>query len=267
MVSLFGCWRQQVRPRYAGSLRGPPLAASASANTVQGGIRRLWLCRHWASLLQGRMHAGDRHRWSVKPPFGSTRRHVCSTDEDRIWPTQFPRRSSSCLERASNSSPLIHHFSWTVQSWVEDLPLQPGVLHRQPLGTFVEECIDLLTYFIFTILTLTCVWRMQSDNHRGSAIRVASRRRAWDCRPSQWRRTGVEGARASCVGRRRSRNARRTLCRCVTHTHTHTHTFFAQTSKMTCFSCFFFKYIPLLKDTCQTTQCAFKRIQVRYKSL
>ena len=103
---------------------------------------------HWASLLQGRMQAGDRHRWSVKPPFGSTRRHVCATDEDRIWPTQFPRRSSSRMERASNSSPLNHHFSSTVQSWVEDLPLQPGVLHRQPLRTFVEECIDLLTYLL-----------------------------------------------------------------------------------------------------------------------
>ena len=48
----------------------------------------------------------------------------------------------------SNSSPLNHHFSWTVQSWVEDLPLQPGVLHRQPLRTFAEECIDLLTYLL-----------------------------------------------------------------------------------------------------------------------
>ena len=105
-------------------------------------------CPRGLQLCQGRMHAGDRHRWSVKPPFGSTRRHVFATNEDRIWPTQFPRRSSSCLERASNSSPLNHHFSSTVQSWVEDLPLQPGVLHRQPLRTFVEECIDLLTYLL-----------------------------------------------------------------------------------------------------------------------
>jgi len=52
-----------------------------------------------------------------------------------FWATNF----------ASNSSPLNNHFSWTVQSWVGDLPLQPGVLHRQPLRTFVEECIDLLT--------------------------------------------------------------------------------------------------------------------------
>ena len=90
----------------------------------------------------------------------------CATDEDRIWPTQFPRRSSSCLERASNSSPLNHHFSWTVQSWVEDLPLQPGVLHRQPLRTFVEECIDLLTYLrpIGWFKTHTNQWVMHISN-------------------------------------------------------------------------------------------------------
>jgi len=56
------------------------------------------------------MHAGDRHRRSVKPPFGSTRRHVCAMNEDRIWPTQFPRRSSSCLERA----PTTHLRSTTI---------------------------------------------------------------------------------------------------------------------------------------------------------
>jgi len=100
--------------------------------------------RHLASLLRACIHAGDRHCWSVKPPFDSARRRVCAMDEDRIWLAQFPRRGSSCLERASNSSPLNHHFSWTVQSWVEDLPLQPCILHRQPLRTFVEECIDLL---------------------------------------------------------------------------------------------------------------------------
>jgi len=79
-------------------------------------------------------------------------------DEDLNWLMQFPRRSSSCLECASNSSPLNHHFSWTVQSWVADLPLQPGVLQRQPLRTFVEECIDLHTYLLcVNVIETQCI--------------------------------------------------------------------------------------------------------------
>ena len=55
-----------------------------------------------------------------------------------------------------------HHFLWTVQSWIEDLPLQPGVLHWQPLRTFVEECIDLLTYLL-TYIDRSLVLRMSAS--------------------------------------------------------------------------------------------------------
>jgi len=92
----------------------------ALMNTVQGSTNCFWLCpRLGSSVFQGRLHSSGRHLSPVKPPFGSTWRYGCVTDQNLIAGAFTFQHQSSGMPFLSLSQLNIHQ-SRTFKSWVKN---------------------------------------------------------------------------------------------------------------------------------------------------
>jgi len=122
---LLGCWCWQVRPHHTGHARRPPLATSATANTVQDGTYCLWFYSwHRSRILQGRLYSVVWRLRSLQSSFGWAWWYVRSANKNSARPTEFSNCSATHLEQPAWGSALYDHQSWAIQSSAENASLR-----------------------------------------------------------------------------------------------------------------------------------------------